>query len=150
MTRGSDFIKKGKCSKKHCSSMSNQAWTDLNSQGNILKLHGKCPNPKCGCQKIITFTPHQYMLEGGSIKSKLQKIFRGTKKALDSFIRPGLKMAIPLISAAIAEKTKNPQSAQVTNSILKSVTGGKILSLTDMHGNGLRLKVMYILKSFQI
>ena len=51
-------------------------------------------------------------------------------------------MATPLISAAVAAKTKNPPSAQVTNSILKSLTGGKILSLTDMHGNGLRLKVM--------
>ena len=51
-------------------------------------------------------------------------------------------MATPLISAAIAAKTKTPQSAQVTNSILKSLTGGKILNLTDMHGNGLRLKVM--------
>ena len=56
--------------------MSNQAWTDLNSKGNILKVHDKGPNPpKCGCQKIITFTPHQFMLEGGSIKSKLQKVF---------------------------------------------------------------------------
>ena len=81
------------------------------------------------------------MLEGGSIKSKLQKIFRGTKKAWDVFIRPGLKMATPLISAAVAAKTKNPQSAQVTKSILKSLTGGKILSLTDMHGQGLGLKV---------
>ena len=142
MTRGEDFIKKGKCSKNHCSSMSNLAWTDLNSKGNILKLHDKCPNPKCGCQKIITFLPHQYMLEGGSIKSKLQKIFRGTKKAWDSFIQPGLKMATPLISAAVAAKTKNPQSTQVTNSTLKSLTGGKILSLTDMHGKGLRLKVI--------
>ena len=53
MTRGEDFIKRGKCGKNHCSSMSNQAWTDLNSKGNILKLHDKCPNPKCGCQKII-------------------------------------------------------------------------------------------------
>ena len=61
--------------------MSNSAWTDLNSKGKILKLHDKCPNPKCGCQKIITFTPHQYMLVGGSIENKLQKIFRGTKKA---------------------------------------------------------------------
>ena len=122
--------------------MSNQAWTDLNSQGNILKLHDKCPNPKCNCQKIIIFTPHQLMLEGGSIKSKLQKIFRGTKTASDKFIKPGLKMATPLISAAVAAKTKNPQSAQVTNSILKSLTGGKILSLTDMHGRGLGLKVM--------
>ena len=83
------------------------------------------------------------MLEGGSIRSRLQKIFRGTKKAWDSFIQPGLKMATPLISAAVAAKTKNPQSAQVTNSILKSLTGGKRLSLTDMHsGAGLRLRVM--------
>ena len=51
-------------------------------------------------------------------------------------------MATPLISAAVVAKTKNPESAKVTNSILKSLTGGKISSLTDMHGNGLRLKVM--------
>ena len=143
MTRAESFMKKRKCSKNHCSSISNSAWTDLNSRGNILKLHDKCPNPNCGCQKIITITPHQYMLEGGSIKSKLQKIFRGTKKAWHSFIKPGLKMATPLISIAIAAKTNpQPQSVQLTNSILKSLTGCKILSLTDMHGNGLRLKVM--------
>ena len=142
MSRAEDFIKKVKCKNKHCSSMSNSAWCDLNSKGNILKLHDKCPNPKCNCQKMITFTPHQYMLEGGSIKSKLQKSFRGTKKAWESFIKPGLKMATPLISAAVAAKTKSPQSAQITNSILKSLTGGKNLSLTDMHGPGLRLKVM--------
>ena len=122
--------------------MSNAAWSDLNSQGNILKLLDRCPNPKCNCQKIFTFTPHQYMLEGGLIKSKLQKYFRGTKKAWDSFIKPGLKMATPLISAAVAAKTKNAQSAQVTNSILRSLTGWEIFSLTDMQGNGLRLKVM--------
>ena len=51
-------------------------------------------------------------------------------------------MATPLSSAAVAAKTKNPQSAQVTSNILKSITCGKILSLTDMHGRGLRLKVM--------
>ena len=83
------------------------------------------------------------MLESGSIKSKLQKIFRGTKKAWDSFIKAGLKMATPLISAAVAAKTKNPQSAHVANCIVYSLTGGKILSLTDMHsGAGLRLRVM--------
>ena len=80
MTKGEDFIKRGKCKNNHCSFMSNSAWTDLNSTGNTLKLHDKRPNPKCRCQKIITFTPHQYMLEGGSIKSKLQKIFRGAEK----------------------------------------------------------------------
>ena len=82
------------------------------------------------------------MLECGSIKSKLQKIFRGTKKAWDSFIKPGLKMATPLILAAVTAKTKILHSAQITNNIPKSVTGGKILSLTDMHGRRLRLKVM--------
>ena len=81
MTKGKVFIKRWKCKNNHCSFMSNSAWTDLNSKGNILKLRHKCPNPKCGCQKIITFTPHQYMLEGGSIKSKLQKIFKGTQTA---------------------------------------------------------------------
>ena len=58
MTKGEDFIKRGRCKNYHCSSISNSAWSDLDSKGNILKLHDKCPNPKCGCQKIITFTPH--------------------------------------------------------------------------------------------
>ena len=142
MTRKKDFIKKANCKNNHCSSMSNSVWCDLNNKGNILKLHDKCPNPKRNCQKINTFTPHQYKLEGGSIICKLQKFFKGTKKAWDGFIKPGLKMAAPLISAAVSAKTKNPQSAQVTNSILKSLTGGKILSLTDIHGRGVRLKVM--------
>ena len=48
--------------------MSISAWCDLSSKGNILKLHDKCPNPICGCQKFITSTPHQYMLEGGCKK----------------------------------------------------------------------------------
>ena len=142
MTKGEDFIRNAKCTHGHRSAMSDSAWCDLNKNCTVLKLHDMCHNPKCKCQKQITFTPKQFQLEGGSIKSKLQKIFRGTKKAWDSFIKPGLKMATPLISAAVAVKTKNPQSAQITNNILKSLTGGKILSLTDMHGRGLRLKVM--------
>ena len=50
--------------------MSNTAWTDLNNKGNILKLHDKCPNPKCGSQKIIVFTPHQSKLEGKGYNEK--------------------------------------------------------------------------------
>ena len=142
MTRGEDFIKRIECSKNHCSYMSNLAWTDLNTKGNILKLHDKCPNPKCGCQKIITFTPHQYMLEGRSIKSKLQKIFRGTKTAWDNFLKPAINATAPFIGMAVSAKTKNPEVGQATTNIPKSISGGKILSLTDMHGNGLRLKVM--------
>ena len=77
--------------------MSNSAWCDLNSNGNILELHDKCPNPKCNCQKIITFTTHQYMLEGGSIKSKLQKIFRGTQIAWNKFVKPANKATAPFL-----------------------------------------------------
>ena len=142
MTRGQDFIKNDNCTHGHRSAMSNSAWCDLNKNCTVLKLHDMCHNAKCKCQKQITFTPNQFQLEGGPIKSKLQKIFRGTASAWNKFIKPGLKMATPLISAAVAAKTKNPQSAQVANTILKSLTGGKILSLTDMHGRGLRLKVM--------
>ena len=142
MTRGEDFIMKGRCKNEHCSSMSNSTWTDLNSQGNILKLHDKCPKPKCGCQKIITFTPHQYMLEGGSIKSKLQKIFKGTQTAWNKFLKPAINTTAPFIGMTVSAKTKNPKVGQATTNILKSISGGKILSLTDMHGRGLRLKVM--------
>ena len=40
-----------------------------------------CHNPECKRQKQIAFTPKQFQLEGRSIKSKLQKIFRGTQTA---------------------------------------------------------------------
>ena len=80
MTRREGFIQKGRCKIKHCAAISNSAWCDLNSKGDILKLHDKCPNLKCNCQKIIFFTLHQYMFAAGSIKSKLQGIVRGTKK----------------------------------------------------------------------
>ena len=133
---------KRRCKNKHRSVMSNSAWTDLNSQGNILKLHDKCPNPKCNCQKIITFTTHQYMLEDGSIKSKLQKMFKGTQTAWNKFLKPAVNVAAPFIGMAVGAKTKNPKVAAATTNILKSISGGRVLSLTDMHGNGLRLKVM--------
>ena len=106
MTRGEDFIKRGKCKNHHCSCMSNSASCDLNSKGKLLKLHDKCPNPICNCQKIITFTPHQYMLEGGSIQSKLLKIFKGTQTAWKKFLKPGLKIAAPIISAVVAAQNR--------------------------------------------
>ena len=51
MTREEDFIEKGRCKNKHCSSMSSSAWCDLNTEGNNLKYHDECPNPKCNSQK---------------------------------------------------------------------------------------------------
>ena len=92
--------------------------------------------------EIITFTPHQYMLEDGSIKCKLQKIFKGTQTAWNKFLKPAINITAPIIGMAVSAKTKNPKVGQATTNILKSISGGKILSLTDMQGRGLRLKVM--------
>ena len=144
MTKAEDFIKRGKCKNNHCSSMSTSAWCDLNKNCTVLKLHGMCYNPKCKCHKHITFTPKQFQLEGAGFKNTMKKIFKVSQTAWNKNNKNGfgLKMVTPIISAAVAAKTKNPQSAQVMKSILKSLTGGKILSLTDMHGQGLRLKVM--------
>ena len=142
MTRGQDFIKNAKCTHGHRSAMSKSAWCDLNKHCTVLKLHDFSHNPKCKCRKQITFSPNQFQLEGGSIKSKLKSIFRGTKTAWEKFLKPALNMASPYIGMAVSAKTKNPKIGAATSNILKSISGGKILSLTDMHGRGLRLKVM--------
>ena len=142
MTRGQDFIKNAKCSHGHRSAMSSSAWCDLNKNCTVLKLHDFCHNPKCKCQKQLTFTPQQFQLEGGSIKSKLQKIFRGTQTAWSKFLKPTINTLAPVIGMAVGAKSKNAKVGAATTNILKSLTGGKILSLTDMHGRGLRLKVM--------
>ena len=77
-----------------------------------------------------------------SIKNKLQKIFRGTQTARNKFLKPAVNVAAPFIGMAVSAKTKNPKVGAATTNILKSISGGKILSLTDIHENGLRLKVM--------
>ena len=141
MTKGEDLMIKGKCGHNHCSAISNAAWCDLNSKGDILKLNGNWP--KCNCQKLITFTPSHFMLEGGSIKSKLQKVFRGTQAAWNKVPKPAINATAPFIGMAVSAKTKDPKVGQATTNVLKSISGGKTLSLTDMHsGAGLRLRVM--------
>ena len=43
---------------------------------------------------------------------------------------------------AQAVKSNNPAVVQATTNILKSTGGSEVLPLTDMHGNGLKLRVM--------
>ena len=64
MTKGEDFIKRGKCKNNHCSSLSNSTWCDLNKNCTVLKLHDMCHNSKCECEKQKTFTPKQIQLKG--------------------------------------------------------------------------------------
>ena len=143
MSRGENFQKRGKCNKGHCSTLSGAAWTDLNANGTILKLHDMCPNQNCKCQKQITFTPKQFELEGGSLKSFMKKVFKGSKTAWNCFLKPAVNAAAPVIGMAVAAKSKNPKAGQATTQILKSISGGKILTLTDNYsGSGVRLRVM--------
>ena len=142
MTRGQDFIKNAKCTHGHRSATSNSAWCDLNKNCTVLKLHDMCHNPKCKCQKQITFTPNQFQLEGAGFKNKLKLIFKGTQTAWNKFLKRAINATAPFIGMSVTAKTKNPKVGQATTNILKSISGGKILSLTDIHGNGLRLKVM--------
>ena len=92
-------------------------------------------------KKLLSFTPRQYMIEGSGVKSKLKKIFKGTKVAWDKFLKPALNLAAPAIGLAIGAKTKNAKAGQATTKILKSISGGKVLSLTDQNGSGLFLRV---------
>ena len=82
------------------------------------------------------------MLEGEGFENTMKKIFKGSQTAWNKFLKPALNIASPYIGMVVSAKTKNPKIGQATTNILKSISGGKILSLTDMHGRGLRLKIM--------
>ena len=58
--------------------MPNGAWRDLNSKGEILKLHDMCSNKNISCQKQLPFSSRPFELEGGGYKNKLGKTFEGT------------------------------------------------------------------------
>ena len=46
------------------------------------------------------------------------------------------------IGMTVSGRTKNPKVGAAITNILKSISGGKFLSLSHMHGRGLRLKKM--------
>ena len=142
MTKGEDFIKKAKISHGHRSAMSNSAWFDLNKNCTVLKIHDMCHIPKCKCQKQITFSPNKFQLEGAGFQNTMKKIFKSSQTAWNKFLKPTIITLAPVIGMAVGSKSKNKQVGAATTNILKSLTGGRVLNLTDMHGNGLRLKVM--------
>ena len=72
----------------------------------------------------------------------MKKTFEGSQTAWSKFLKPTINTLAPVIGMAVGAKTRNPKVAAATTNIFTSISGCKILSLTDMHGNGLRLKVM--------
>ena len=117
--------------------MSNSVWCDLTKNCTVLKLHDMCHDAKCRCQKQIIFTPKHFQLAGGSIKNKLKSIFKGTQTAWNKFLKHAVNVVAPFIGIVVSAKSKKPKVGQATTNILKSKSGGEILSLTDLHGNRL-------------
>ena len=58
------------------------------------------------------------------------------------FLKPAVNVAAPFNGMAVSAKTKNPKVGQAMTNVLKSVSGGRNLSHTDLQGHGLRVRVM--------
>ena len=134
MNKGEDFVRNAKGKHGHRSAISNLAWFDLNKNCMILKLHDMCHNTKCNSQKQITFTAKQFELKGAGFKNTLKTIFKGSQTAWNNFSKPAVNVAAPFTGMAGSAKAKNLKIRAATTNILKQISGGKILSLTDVHG----------------
>ena len=82
------------------------------------------------------------MLEGNGFKNTMKNIFKGSQRAWNEFLKPAVNTLEPVMGIAVGGKNKKPKLVQATTNSSKSISGGKILSLPDMHGKRLRLKVM--------
>ena len=76
------------------------------------------------------------------LKRPLKKILRKSQTNWNKFLKPALNLAGPFIGMPVSAETKNPRIGQATANILGNLSGGEILSLTDIYGNGLGLKIM--------
>ena len=57
----------------------------------------------------------EFEMEGLGLENTMRKIFKGIEKLWNHFLKPGLKIGTAIISAGVAAKTENLQSAQVTS-----------------------------------
>ena len=72
----------------------------------------------------------------------MRKNFKSSQTVWNKFLKLSVNTLAPVIGMAFGAKSKNLQIVQASTKLLKSKAGGKVLSLTDMHGNGLRLRAM--------
>ena len=92
--------------------------------------------------KTIKFYPETVSIGKQRILKKIKNLFKGTQTAWNGFLKPAPNMTAPDIGMALASKITNHQVGHTTTNILKSFSLVRILSSTDMHNNGLRLKVI--------
>ena len=82
-----------------------------------------------------------FKLKVDRLKAKCN-FFKGTQTAWNKFLKSALNIGSAYSGMAVSARTKNPQNVKATSDNIKNKPGGKISSLTDMHGNGLRIKVL--------
>ena len=80
MTKNTVFAKERKCKHGHCSTILRSAWCNSNSKRVNLKLHDRCPNVECNCQKQVTFTLRQFPLKGAGLTNILKKSVKEVTK----------------------------------------------------------------------
>ena len=114
----------------------------MNEDGTVLKLNDLCPSIKYESQKQVTLTLKRFQLERAGVKIKFKKSIKRTQTVWNIFLQPAVNLAAPFSRLAVRAKSKNPQVAQATTNLLESISGGKILSLTDLHEYGFRLRVL--------
>ena len=78
----------------------------------------------------------------GGLNLNFEKSLKEHKLPGIKFLKPAINATAPFIGMAVSAKTKNPKVGQATTNVLNSISGGKVLSLTDKHRRRLRLKVM--------
>ena len=71
----------------------------------------------------------------------LKKITKNSK-TWNEFLKPALNVAALMTGMAVGANTKNPEVAQATAIVLECISGGRVSSLLDIFGNGLRLYVL--------
>ena len=72
----------------------------------------------------------------------MKKTYSSTSEAWDEFLKPALSLTAPAIGMASASKTKHPKIGLAAKNFSKSISNGKLLSLTDMQEIGLRLGIL--------
>ena len=102
--------------------MSNAAWCDLISKGDILKPHDIYPTLNVNVKSKSLLLIDNTTSKEPDLKI-FYKIFCETQTARNEFLKPVLILTAHVIGLALASKTKNPQVGHSAANILKFFSG---------------------------
>ena len=97
--------------------------------------------PNVNVKNKVLLLLDNFSLKELDLKLNYRELLKSFKQLGINFLKTAPDMTTPLVGMAVGAKTKNPQVAQATTNILKTVSAGKLLRLTNMHGHGLQLRV---------